>query len=557
MDDEVDKVDVNINFIPCMTWVRRGVAKPEPERVKLTEEELAEVIKQTKVKLEDEGGVDEEEDDVEADNDNNQHEANGDKNAPGITTINGANSEKTDKQIADEYGLDDYDDEVDEQSASKLFGLGDLTVYSNPKEDPYLEGGFGEDEEEDLEDFKIRGTDNLLLTGHVIGDSATLEVYIYNDVEDALYVHHDILLPSLPLALEWLSFDPESEKKGNLVAVGSMQSEIQVWDLDLVDCLEPAFTLGRKGSKKKGIPRIGHKDAVLALSWNAGVEHVMASGSVDQTVILWDLNQKTEASKLKYHKEKVQGLSWHPLDPHTLATGCCDKFVRVADCRSTDSYKKWRTTGEVERVVWNHFNPYQVFASTDAGTIHAIDVRAEKPLWQLSAHTEGVTGLTLSSQCPGCLISSSSDKCLRVWDVSGDQPSFVMEQHLKLGVLQTVVGCPDAPFVVGLGGDNQENNFKVFDIRESAQVRQRFGSRKLENPLQTADFGHSTADEAEQKEMETDVAAEVLQSMSISATGEPTSTSSSSQPSSKPAIGGGAASKFKKDKKKKKKKTNF
>jgi periodic tryptophan protein 1 len=48
---------------------------------------------------------------------------------------------------------------------------------------------------------ECRGTDNLILAGHVEGDAAMLEVYVYNDVEDALYVHHDILLPSLPLAL--------------------------------------------------------------------------------------------------------------------------------------------------------------------------------------------------------------------------------------------------------------------------------------------------------------------------------------------------------------------
>lgn len=93
----------------------------------------------------------------------------------------------------------------------------------------------------------------MIVAGHVEGDSATLEVYVYNDVEDALYVHHDILLPSLPLALEWLPFDPESDTRGNLVAVGSMDPVIQVWDLDLVDCLEPAFKLGRKAKKKKKI----------------------------------------------------------------------------------------------------------------------------------------------------------------------------------------------------------------------------------------------------------------------------------------------------------------
>ena len=85
------------------------------------------------------------------------------------------------------------------------------------------------------------------------------QVYVYNDVEDALYVHHDILLPSFPLALEWLSFDPESDKGGSLVAIGTMEPVIDVWDLDLVDCLEPAFTLGRKAKKKKGVKGVGHK----------------------------------------------------------------------------------------------------------------------------------------------------------------------------------------------------------------------------------------------------------------------------------------------------------
>ncbi len=37
------------NFIPCITWVRRGVAKPEPDRVQLSRDELASLIEKTKV----------------------------------------------------------------------------------------------------------------------------------------------------------------------------------------------------------------------------------------------------------------------------------------------------------------------------------------------------------------------------------------------------------------------------------------------------------------------------------------------------------------------------
>jgi len=546
---DLEKTQANINFIPCLTWVRRGVAKPDPERVKLTSDELTAVIKQTKkdlTELENESEGEEKENKVAAENIKTEE----------VTNVKPSEKkDKTEAEIMAEYGLDDYDDEEEgEEGSARLLGLGDLTAYADPKEDPYLstmDREVGGEDEEDIEDFQIRGTDNLILAGHVEGDSATLEVYVYNDVEDALYIHHDILLPSFPLALEWLSFDPESDTRGSLVAVGTMQPVIEVWDLDLVDCLEPAFKLGRKARKKKGIAGVGHKDAVLSLSWNTNCDHVLASGSVDQTVLLWDLTNQSVASKITSHKEKVQSIAFHPMEGHTLLTGCCDNTVRVFDCRTVDQHKKWAVGGEVERVVWDHFNPYCCLASTDQGQVQCIDVRKDSgPVWTLSAHSEAVTGLSMSTQCPGCMTTVSQDKVLKVWDISGDSPQFVCERDVKLGQLQTVVACPDAPFVVCMGGDKSSDNFKVLDIRDSAQVRSRFGKRQLQNPLKTAEFGFATADEAEPGEdMETE-AAICLGSMTL-ASGETVEVKSA-------PVSGGAISKFKKkNKEKKKNKKNF
>ena len=116
---------------------------------------------------------------------------------------------------------------------------------------------------------------------------------------------------------------------------------------------------------------------------------------------------------------------------------------------------------------------------------------------------------------------------------------------MRLGQLHDLATCPDAPFVVCVGGDKKDDNLKVWDIRESAAVKARFGQRKLENPLNTAEFGYRTADEAEPaEEMETE-AISGIKSMNITET------------DTKPVLpkpSGGAASKFKKKNKEKKKK---
>lgn len=61
------------------------------------------------------------------------------------------------------------------------------------------------DSEEEKEDFTIRKTDALIVAATADNDHCNLEVYIYEHESSNLYVHHEIILSSYPLCLEWIS----------------------------------------------------------------------------------------------------------------------------------------------------------------------------------------------------------------------------------------------------------------------------------------------------------------------------------------------------------------
>ncbi|XP_011685936.1 PREDICTED: periodic tryptophan protein 1 homolog [Wasmannia auropunctata] len=439
------------NVICCTTWVKKGVAAAVPEKVELRPDELEKIIKETQDTLT-----------LEGDDDDSDEEAVVSKVQPKTESRGEPSTAGT-----DEYNFADYDNE----SGNMYCHITNLATIDGSGKDPLITN---DEEDSDKEDDIIKPDDNLVLFGHVEGNASILEVFVYNEREGSFYCHHDILLPSFPLCIEWLNYDPTNPKSSNLCAIGSMSPIIEVWDLDMIDCLEPAYKLGHKPNKLKKQKRIGHKDAVLDVSWNHNYTHVIASGSVDRTVLLWDLDNGKPVNKLGPFNEKVQSLKWHPQETHELLIGCADRVVKLYDCMNEVPITNWEALGEVERVLWNHYNKNHCIISTDNGYIEYFDIRKPKPLWQIKAHEKEVTGLSLSTTCPDLLVSCSNDGVIKVWDIDQKSPTLVWEQTSNLGALQCLAANPDNGFLFIVGGDNKEHNFKVLDLMEIPMVRERF-----------------------------------------------------------------------------------
>ena len=247
-------------------------------------------------------------------------------------------------------------------------------------------------QEDDIEqeELKVYATDNLLVAAKTEDEISQLEIYVYDESTDNLYVHHDFMLPSLPLCLEWLDFPPSSSvenpsKPGNFVAVGTFEPEIEIWSLDTVESLFPDALLGRPDKTKAHVPMpLGtgkkkkkktkardanseyHVDAVLSLSWNRTHRNLLASASADKTVKLWDLSREPTSGAIRsfdVHKDKVQAVQWNPVESTVLLTGSYDRTVRTFDSRAPDAGVGAILGADVEAVRWDPWESHCFYVS--------------------------------------------------------------------------------------------------------------------------------------------------------------------------------------------------
>jgi len=209
------------------------------------------------------------------------------------------------------------------------------------------------DSEEEKEDYTIRRTDSLIVAATAQNDHSNLEVYIYEHNNANLYVHHEIILSSYPLCLEWL---PSMQgQKANMMIVGSFLPEIEIYNLDSENC-DPVGVLGcvklseeakekkvvskyKKGNPEEavGFSEETHTDAVMSLSLNPFQSEYLASGSADKTVRIWDLDELAiKATYAKLHTDKVQAVRWNKLNESILLSGGYDGRLNIVDVRQED-----------------------------------------------------------------------------------------------------------------------------------------------------------------------------------------------------------------------------
>ncbi|KAL2059290.1 hypothetical protein ABVK25_000582 [Lepraria finkii] len=497
-----------MSMITASLWVPRGAAAAFPTKYDVDEDELARISKLAKLQLE------EAKEDLDDAKQGHQDATETEDSDMEDSCVKLPQSQADADDDLKEYDLEHYDSDTNVRDGETMAMFGNarsLAYHESNADDPYIKMHENDEEDEEREDLQILATDNMIVAAKVEDEVAHLEIYVYEDEAENLYVHHDIMLPAIPLCVEWLDLPVgkdvdvvNSDSRVNFVAVGTFDPDIEIWDLDIIDCMYPNAILGQDGEETKGDANQElkkkkkrkkskkasddyHVDAVLSLAANRQHRNLLASSSADKTVKLWDLNYLKCAKSYSYHTDKVCSIAWHPRESTMLLSGSYDRTVVAADMRAPDAKApRWGVESDVETVTWDLHDPNYFYITTENGIIHNNDIRnapatpeASKAVWTLQAHDESISSFDVNPAIPGFLVTGSTDKTVKLWNVQPSGHSMVISRNVEVGKVFSTRFAPDPEVAFRLAVAGSKGTMQVWDTSTNAAVRRAFATRMI------------------------------------------------------------------------------
>ena len=112
----------------------------------------------------------------------------------------------------------------------------------------------------------------------------------------------------------------------------------------MTEAIQPDVILGGEVEQKRKKPKKfsnqnkkykpgSHTDAVTSLSLNHSNLTVLGSGSIDNTVKIWDISKQTCVHTATHHKAEVKKVEWSEKDVSVMLTVGGDNTICVLDSR--------------------------------------------------------------------------------------------------------------------------------------------------------------------------------------------------------------------------------
>jgi uncharacterized protein with WD repeat len=170
----------------------------------------------------------------------------------------------------------------------------------------------------------------------------------------------------------------------------------------------------------------GHSNGVESVCWSSDGKY-LASGSADNTIIIWDAKSGQKLKTLEGHIFDVKSVSWSPSGKY-LASGSLDKTIRLWDLFEDKKYSKWKNMPT--NVYSSELSPDGKYLARSSLNNYVIikDAKSGEILKTLEGHFSIVSSVSWSPNGK-YLVSSSYDKIVKIWDTESGLCLQTFEMH--------------------------------------------------------------------------------------------------------------------------------
>jgi len=174
----------------------------------------------------------------------------------------------------------------------------------------------------------------------------------------------------------------------------------------------------------------GHTNGVMCLQFN---DHILASGSYDATIKIWDINTGEELRTLRGHASGIRCLQF---DDTKLISGSLDHTIKVWNWRTGECISTYN--GHSDGVITLHFDSTILASGSRDKTVKIWNFE-DKSTFVLRGHTDWVNSVKVDS-ASRTVFSASDDCTVRLWDLDTKTCIKTFEGHV--GQVQQVVPLP-------------------------------------------------------------------------------------------------------------------
>ncbi len=175
----------------------------------------------------------------------------------------------------------------------------------------------------------------------------------------------------------------------------------------------------------------GHKGAVLDLGWSRD-SNVIFSASADMTLASWDLETGLRIRRHEGHEELINCLAVSRRGEEMLASGSDDGYIGLWDPRQKRAVDFIPTDFPITSVAIAEAGN-ELYSGGIDNDIKAWDMRKKEVVFTMNGHTDTVTSLEVSPDAQA-LLSYSHDGTARTWDI---RPFAPVDRQIK-----AYVGAP-------------------------------------------------------------------------------------------------------------------